>query len=67
MHGVGRSRSDAGVFARGGKSQAGHGGIVAAMNDVVRDAGMVGLLLEEFVENGHRRFGVGESRIVIGA
>ena len=63
---VGGGGRDAGVFAGRGQSEAGHRGIVAAVNDVVGDAGMVGLILVQFVENGDGGFGVDEVGVAFG-
>src|SRR5712692_3877649 len=44
-------RRDFGVHARGAEALLGEHGIVVAMNDVVRDSRMVGLLLEDRLKN----------------
>ncbi len=67
VNGVGGSRRNAGVFAGGGEGEAGHGGIVAAMNDVVGDAGVVRLFVVEIVENGDGGFGVRKVGIAFGS
>ena len=67
VHGVRGRRRDAGVFARGRKREAGHGGIVATVDDVVSDAGMIRLLVVKFVEDGNGGFGVGEIGVAVGA
>ena len=53
MNGVRRRRRDAGILARRCQSQACHLRIVAGVNNVVRNAGMAGVLLKKLVENSH--------------
>src|SRR5713226_4078076 len=49
--GMGGGRRDFGVHARGAEALLGEHRIVVAMNDVMRDSGMVRLFLEDGLEN----------------
>ena len=53
MNCVRRRRRDAGIFARRRQAKARHLRIVTGVNNVVRNAGMAGILLKKFVQNGY--------------
>jgi hypothetical protein len=54
------------LIAGCGKRETGHRRIVTAVDDVVRDARMIWLLVVELVEDGHGGFGIGKIGVAVG-